>query len=859
MNKKKKLTLCIALAIAMSLLVSQGRAVVLHGGPQASAPRPATSAATPQRQAAQPQALMNQYCSDCHNADDKAGGMDLATLDVEKVGKDAAQWERVVRKVRTGMMPPSGQPRPARTALDSFATELETRLDKAASVGPNPGTPALHRLNRTEYANVVRDLLGIDVDVSTLLPSDDSNEGFDNIADALGVSPSLIQGYVSAAMKISRRAVGDRTLTPTQTTFNPPTGLVQDSHFEGLPLGTRGGMLIHYTFPLDAEYQFTAGGGGPGGGGGGGVAGGARGGGAVAVGGAPDGAAGAPVAAGGAPGGARGGPGGARGGPGAAGGAPGGARGGPGGAAGAPGGAGGGPGGARGGGGGGTDITLDGEPLTIRGNQRIKVTAGPHVIGMAVVEGRKAGGIDDAYSDFRVNSQFAVGGGVSTLVITGPFNATGAGDTPSRSRIFVCHPANTSEEVPCARKILTTLARRAFRRPLTDDSEVDGLMTFYQQGRKEGDFEVGIQQALARVLVAPRFIFRMEDEPANVKPGAIYKVSDLALASRLSFFLWSSMPDDQLLELASNGKLKDPAVLDQQVRRMLKDPKSDALVKNFAGQWLFLRDLEDLKPDTKEFDANLRQAMIKETQMLFDSIVREDRSLLTLLDADYTFVNERLARHYGIPNIRGDYFRKISLDANSPRRGLLGQGSILTVTSIATRTSPVLRGKWVLQNILGTPPPNPPPNVEINLEADPKAAKPNSLRDRLEQHRRNPVCASCHKIMDPIGFSLENFDLIGKWRGTDGGVPINSSGILVDGTPLNNSADLRKALLGRSDAFMTTATEKFLTYALGRAVDYNDMPTVRSIVRDASKNGDRFSSLVLGIAKSAPFQTKLKK
>jgi hypothetical protein len=721
---------------------------------------------------------MNQYCAGCHNQDDNAGGMALDKLDFEKVGKDAAVWERVVRKVRTGMMPPSGQPRPARAALDSFAAELETRLDKAAAANPNLGTLALHRLNRTEYANVIRDLLAIDVDVSTMLPSDDSNEGFDNIADALGVSPTLIQGYVSAAMKISRRAVGDRTLTPTQTTYVAPSGLVQDTRFEGLPLGTRGGMLIRYTFPLDAEYQFTVGGGG-------------------------------------APGGARG-------------------------------------------GGGGTDITIDGQPITVRGNQRLSVKAGPHTIGIAVIEGRRAGGIDDAYSDYRVNSQFAVGGGVSTLVITGPFNATGAGDTPSRSRIFVCHPANASDEDPCARKILTTLARRAFRRPLADDSEVEALMTFYQKGRKDSDFEVGIQQALARILVAPRFIFRMEDEPANVKSGAAYRVNDFALASRLSFFLWSSMPDDELLQLANDGKLKDPAVLELQVRRMLKDPKSDALVKNYAGQWLYLRDLAGLQPDTKEFDANLRQAMIKETEMLFDSVVREDRSLLTLLDADYTFVNERLARHYGIPNIRGDYFRRISLDANSPRRGLLGQGSILTVTSIANRTSPVLRGKWVLQNILGTPPPVPPPNVEINLDPDPKATKASSLRERLEAHRVQPVCASCHKIMDPIGFSLENFDLIGKWRDVDGGVPINSSGVLVDGTPLTRPSDLKKALLGRSDMFVTTATEKMLTYALGRAVDYNDMPTVRSIVRDASKNGDRFSSLVLGIAKSAPFQTRMK-
>jgi len=758
----------VIIVCALGLAASQSQAVSSSQATRAAASR---TAPNPQ------QALMNQYCSGCHNADDVAGGMSLEKLDFEKVGRDAETWERIVRKVRTGMMPPSGQPRPPRATLDAFATELETRLDKAAAAAPNVGSPAVHRLNRTEYANVIRDLLAIDVDVSTMLPSDDSNEGFDNMAEALGVSPTLIQGYVSAAMKISRRAVGDRTLTPSQTTFVAPSGLVQDKRLEGLPLGTRGGMLIRYTFPLDAEYQFAVGGGG---------AGGAR------------------------------------------------------------------------GGGGGTDITIDGKPITVRGTQRLAVTAGPHIIGMAVVEGRRAGGVDDAYSDYRVNSQFGVGGGVGNLVITGPFNPTGAGDTPSRQRIFICRPANASEEEPCAQKILTTLARRAFRRPLADDSEVESLMTFYRQGRKSGDFEVGIQQALARILVAPRFIFRMEDEPANVKSGATYRISDFALASRLSFFLWSSMPDDELLQVANDGRLKDPVELEKQVRRMLKDPKSEALVKNYAGQWLYLRDLVGHQPDTKEFDANLRQAMIRETEMLFESILREDRSLVTLLDADYTFVNERLARHYGIPNIRGDYFRRIPLAANDPRRGLLGQGSILTVTSIASRTSPVLRGKWVLQNILGTPPPVPPPDVEVNLDADPKATKPNSLRERLEAHRVQPVCASCHKIMDPIGFSLENFDLIGKWRTIDGGVPINSGGVLVDGTPLNTPADLKKALLSRSDMFVTTATEKMLTYALGRPVDHHDMPAVRSIVKDVSKNGDRVSALVLGIAKSASFQTKVK-
>jgi hypothetical protein len=447
---------------------------------------------------------------------------------------------------------------------------------------------------------------------------------------------------------------------------------------------------------------------------------------------------------------------------------------------------------------------------------------------------------------------------VGSVLIGGPYTKAGpAKDTPSRRAIFVCQPRVPAEERACATKILSRVARLAYRRPVTS-RDVQTLVEFFDNGRRDGTFDAGIQFALERMLVDPDFLLRIHRESALQASQTAYRLDGIELASRLSFFLWSSIPDDVLLELASAGKLKDPSVLEQQVQRMLKDPKSDALVKNFAGQWLYLRDVAGAAPDTREFDENLRKAMIKETEMLFDSIVREDKSLLTLLDSDYTYVNERLARHYGISNIRGDYFRKIPLAADSPRRGLLGQGSILTVTSIATRTSPVQRGKWVLQNILGTPPPVPPPNVEINLEADPKAAKPNSLRERLEMHRTQPVCASCHKIMDPIGFSLENFDMIGKWRTTDGGVPINSSGVLVDGTPLNSPADLRKALLGRSDSFVTASTEKLLTYGLGRGIDYNDMPAVRTIVRDASKNGNRFSALVMGVVKSAPFQTRMK-
>ena len=723
--------------------------------------------------ASQPQALLNQYCVTCHNQTAKTGGLALDSLDIANVGKGTQTWEKVVRKIRSGMMPPSGTRRPERAALDAFATELESRLDRAGTAAPNPGATGLHRLNRTEYANAVRDLLDLEVDVTTLLPSDDSNEGFDNIADALSVSPTLIQGYVGAAMKISRLAVGDRTAVPNQVSYNAPQGLNQEQHFEGLPLGTRGGMIVKHTFPLDGEYQITAGGG-------------------------------------------------------------------------------------RGGGGG-TDMTIDGQPVQAARGGRIQVKAGPHTIAMAVVDGRRTGGIDDQYSDYRVNSKFAVGGGVGGITITGPYSPNGTVDTPSRRRILVCTPQNPGEETACARKIVSNLARRAFRRNLVDDAEVEGLMSFYERGRKEGDFETGIQQVVARILVAPRFVFRMEDEPAGVKEGTAYRVDDASLASRLSFFLWSSMPDDELLDLAAKGRLKDPVVLEQQTRRMLKDPKSQALIDNFAGQWLYLRDLDSVTPETKEFDGNLRRAFRRETELLFDSIVREDRSILTVLDADFTFVNERLARHYGMPGIRGDYFRRISLDSSSPRRGLLGQGSFLTVTSIATRTSPVMRGKWILQNLLGAPPPSPPPGVEVNLEADPKAKKPNTLRERLELHRTQPVCASCHKIMDPVGFSLENFDLIGKWRDNDSGVAIDSTGTLVDGTPVRGVADLRNALLGRSDTFVTTTTERLMTYALGRPVEYTDMPTVRSIVRDSGRNGYRFSTMIVGVVKSPAFQMKVKK
>jgi mono/diheme cytochrome c family protein len=741
----------------------------------------ATSAdASPQQPAAatpasvSPEAtFLNQYCIGCHNNRAKMAGLALDTLDVAKVGPAAETWEKVVKKIRTGMMPPSGSKRPDRAALDRFAGELEARLDRAVEPSAALLTPALHRLNRTEYANAIRDLLALDINVNMLLPADGSSQGFDNLAEALAVSPSLIQGYVSAAMKISRLAVGDRTVAPSQTTFAPPSGLAQDRHIDGLPLGTRGGVVFHHTFPLDAEYEFALGG--------------------------------------------------------------------------------------RGGGPGGLDLTLDGAPLRVENPRgfRVKVSAGPHAIGLALVDRQRGAGVDEIYSDFRTNATFTTPGGIPTLVVTGPYNATGAGDTPSRRAIFSCKPASAAEETACARTILTSLARRAYRGPVST-AEINTLLEFYREGRKSGDFETGIQQALARILVAPRFVYRIEEEPATVASGQIYRISDVELASRLSFFLWSSIPDEELRDVAMKGQLRNPQTLAQQVKRMLGDAKADALVENFAGQWLYLRELETVQTEARSFDENLRRSFRRETEMLFNAIIREDRSLIDLLDADYTFVDERLARHYGIPNVKGSYFRRVSLAPDNPRRGLLGHGSMLTVTSVATRTSPVARGKWVLENLLGTPAPVPPPGVETNLGGK-EGAKASSLRERLEAHRASPNCASCHRIMDPMGFALENFDLVGGWREFDGPSRIDSRGQLADGTPVNGPADLRKAVLSRSDAFMTTAAEKLLTYALGRPVHEHDMPTVRAIVRRSAANNNRFSSLVLGIIESDSFQKRVKK
>jgi len=722
------------------------------------------------------QALVDKYCVTCHNARTLSGNLSLAGLDVVKPAEHPEIFEKVIRKVRAGLMPPAGMPRPERATLDGFAGNLETRLDRAAALTPNPGSHLLHRMNRAEYANAIRDLLHLDVDAATLLPADDSSEGFDNIADALRVSPALVERYTTAAVKVSRLAVGNLLLSASTATYRVPGDLAQSNHLDGLPLGTRGGTLIEHTFPLDADYSFR-----------------------IRVRGAAIGLAAANLQ------------------------------------------------------GEEIEISLDGEriklvPATATIDLKLPITAGPHKVGVTFVR-KPPPGADEVWEIFATNS------GVQSLAITGPLTPSGVGDTPSRQRIFVCRPASPSDETTCAKQILATVARRAFHQPVTD-ADVQTLTSFYETGRQNGGFDAGIEQGLARVLVDPRFVFRLEREPAGVVEGKPYRISDLELASRLSFFLWSSIPDDELLETAIAGTLHGPAVLEKQTRRMLADAKARALVTNFGGQWLYLRELKNARPETTGFSENLRQSMRRETEMLLESIVREDRSVIDLLNADYTFVDETLAKHYGIPNVRGSRFRRVAV-TDEARRGLLGQGSFLLVTSVANRTSPVSRGKWVLENLLGVPPPLPPPNVPA-IDESPEAAKASSLRQKMEIHRGNPTCAACHRIMDPIGFTLENFDLVGRWRTSDGKTPIDATGQLFDGTPLDGPVSLRKALLARSDVFVRTATEKLMTYGTGRALKYFDMPVVRQIARDAATNDYRFSSLVLGVVKSDPFQMKMK-
>ncbi len=776
-----------------------GMLLLLSGGPAAAAAAPVEPAVVRQAPAdasvsAEASRTVRRYCVACHNGRLLTAGLALDDIDLTRVGDHAELWENVVRKLRAGLMPPAGRPRPDEATYDRVATWLEAELDAAAAASPNPGrTQTFHRLNRAEYRNAVRDVLGVTVDVEELLPADSASYGFDNIAGVLRVSESLMERYLTAARRIGRAAVGMTPPTAVARTYTVSPALPQDDHVEGLPYGTRGGALITHRFPLDAEYVLRVG---------------------------------VSRVSGGAQ----------------------------------------------------LEVTVDGErvelfrmqqglpSLDIDGNEvgddlevRLRVAAGPREIGVAFLKTPAL--LSETPRRLFLNPTVSRRDlpYLRSVTVTGPFDATGPGDTPARRRLFVCRPADAGGEEACAETILATLARRAWRRPVAD-ADLDILRIAYAAGREGGSFESGIERALQQLLVSPEFLFRVEADPADAPATAVnYRIGDLELASRLSFFLWSSVPDDALLDAAAGGALSDPEELGRQVRRMLADDRARALTDNFVGQWLQLRNLEAARPSQvlfADFDDGLRRAFRRETELFFESIVREDRSVLDLLDADYTFVNDRLARHYGIPHVQGSHFRRVPVSGR--RGGLLGQGSILTITSHPVRTSPVFRGKWILTNILGTPPPDPPPNVPaLPDRAGAYADRTPSMRERMAVHRDNPACASCHAMIDPLGFGLERFDPVGRLRDVDEQhLPIDASGVLPDGTPFDDVAELKTALLARPDRFVGTLTEKLLTYALGRGLEPYDMPAVRRIVRRAAAQDHRLSAVVLGIVESLPFRER---
>ena len=795
----------------------------------ASAAQPAAVPGAPQ------QALIDRYCVSCHNERLNIGGLALDTLDIADVGVAADRWEAVVEKLRGGMMPPAGRPRPEPDEYDGFRRALEAALDRAAEHNPEPGRVPTHRLNRAEYTNAIRDLLALEIDGSALLPADVVGHGFDNLAGTLAVSPSLMDRYLSAARKVSRLAVGDPTIGPgfTSRAYTIPINMTQNERMsEDLPFGSRAGIAIRHHFPLDGEYDirirlkrsvyeyivnleeahdlevrldgervasFTVGGEAPGKP-------------------APLTFSGTFMAAGGA-------------------GYP----------------------------------TQDWDDYYTGADAgfelRVAAGAGTRVVGVYFVgksweeEGvlqpplREYGATVTELTD---TSPLPEGPGIESVSIDGPYEPGGPGVTPSRERIFICRPADSdaADAERCAREIFAVLTRRAYRRPVTY-RDVAPLLSFYETGYAEAGFEEGVRAGLERLLIDPEFLFRIERDPEDIDPGGIHQLGGLELASRLSFFLWSSIPDDELLDAAVRGDLHDPQRLERQVRRMLADSRATALVDNFASQWLAIRSVEGLAPDPNlfpGFDENLREAFRRETALFVESQLREDRSVVELLTADYTFLNERLARHYGIPGIRGSRYRRVEL--TDPRRGgLLGHGSILAVTSYGNRTSPVLRAKWVLENILGTPPPPPPADVP-GLPESGEDGEPQTVRERLAQHRRNPVCASCHAPMDPLGFALENFDAVGEWRTHDAGYPVDASGVLADGTRFDGPAELRAALAARREQFVETFTEKLLTYALGRGIESYDRPVIRGIVRDAAADDYRWSSIIMGIVRGTPFQMR---
>ena len=808
----------ISTVVVSALVLALGLSVLSASAPERTAgatarqagPAPAIAVAhTPTSITESQTALVKQYCATCHNDRNKnnAGGLSLQGFDAAKVGHDAQVAdvaEKMIRKLRSGMMPPAGARRPEASAIDLFATAMETRLDQAAALNPNPGHRPFQRLNRAEYARAVEQVLAIDVDVSAFLPPDQISDGFDNVADSQTFSATLMEGYLRAANRISALAVGDPKAAASATTYKVPRTGSQMRHIDGTPFGTRGGIAVMHTFPADGEYSFR-----------------------MQLHSIPTGQLFGSTVKGEL-----------------------------------------------------LEVSIDGERAAVLEinprmseadpngmnvtTAKIHVKAGTRNVAAAFVARFDAvpddlmPPIDHTLAD----SQIGAGFGITTLphlrefAVTGPFSVTGVSDTPSRRKIFTCRPTSAADEAVCAAEIIRRLATQAYRGPLSA-ADLDGLQKFFQQGRKEGDFESGIRMAVQAMLASPKFLFRLEQAPATVRAGQNYRISDLDLAERLSFFLWAAGPDDALLKIAQRGTLRAPGVLAAQVKRMLKDPQAEALATRFGSQWLRLQDLDKIHPDALLFpyyDHTLGQALKQETELFFDSIVREDRSIIDLLTADYTFINERIARHYGLQGVNGPEFRRVTL-TDENRRGLLGHGSILALTSVADRTSPVLRGKWIMEVLLASPPPAPPPNVPLLDETKAEAGdKLLTTRERMELHRSNPACTSCHRVIDPLGLALENFDVTGRWRIRDNGAPVDPVGDLYDGTTMNGPAGLRAALLKHQDMFVLSFTERLMTYGLGRRVEPFDMPAIRKIIRDAAKENNRFSAFVMGVVNSRAFQ-----
>lgn len=749
--------------------------------------------------------LIEQYCVVCHNETARTAGLSLEGFDVAHADEHLEVAEKMIRKLQAGMMPPNYAPQLEGTTGGALALLLSSRIDELAAKFPNPGRRTFQRLNRAEYARSVRDLLAIDVDVTTFLPPDTVSHSFDNIADVQSMSATLLEGFLRAASQISRAAIGEPNADAREVTYKLPRTASQTTHVEGAPIGTRGGISVIHSFPADGEYVFK-----------------------MQLHGTPTGFLFGTTAQGEQ-----------------------------------------------------LEISVNGERVAlleidpyvtesspgglIVESQSVFVKAGPHRVSAAFIEMSTApiddlmAPIEHTLADTTIGRAYGLTAlpHLRFLSVNGPHNVTGVSDTPSRRKVFTCRPTSAEEELPCANRIVARLARQAYRRPLSD-SDFEGLMSFYRAGRADGDFESGIRTAIQAILVNPQFVFRLERQADVAQTGQEYRVNDLDLASRLSFFLWAAAPDDELLTLASEGALNDTVVLEEQVERMLADPRSEALATRFAGQWLRLQDLEKLHPDAllyPQYDQKLSEALRRETELFFDNLVREDRSLLELLTADYTFVNERVANHYGIPNVTGNEFRRVTLDGvNSQRRGVLGHGSVLTLTAIADRTSIVQRGKWVLEVLIGTPPPPPPPDVDFSRFEAATGGKVMSVRQAMEMHRSNPACSSCHSMIDPIGLALENFDVTGAWRVKDNGNPIDASGQLYDGSQIDGPLGLRDAILKRSDSFIMSFTGSLMTYGLGRRVEYYDMPAIRKIAREAGAHNNRISYFIKGVVASSAFR-----